>query len=216
MIAFHYASGSPYAWRVQLALEHKALAYEKKLLSFSAGDLKTPEFAALNPRRKVPVVVDGDFALYESSAILEYLDEAYPAQGARLFPGDARRRAVQRRVIAEVNSYFETAAAPLWDNAFGKQPEARDLAAVTAARETTRRELGFLAAGFAGDFFCGSEPGAADFSVYSILGFLRRAERRMPEVAFVELIGPQFESWMRRVEALSFYDECVPPTWKAG
>ena len=37
-IIFYYGSGSPYAWRVHFALEHKALPYERKVLSFSAGD----------------------------------------------------------------------------------------------------------------------------------------------------------------------------------
>ena len=37
-IMFYYGSGSPYAWKVHFALEHKALPYERKVLSFSAGD----------------------------------------------------------------------------------------------------------------------------------------------------------------------------------
>ena len=53
--SLYYGSGSPYAWRVQLALEHKALAYERKVLSFSAGDTRKPEFLALNPRHRVPI-----------------------------------------------------------------------------------------------------------------------------------------------------------------
>ena len=63
-VDFYYASGSPYAWRVWLALEHKGAAYKRTTLSFDAGDLKTPKFQALNPRRKVPVLVDDDFVLY--------------------------------------------------------------------------------------------------------------------------------------------------------
>ena len=62
-LTFYYASGSPYAWRVWLALEHKAVPYELKQLSFDAGDLKTPEFRGLNPRQKVPVIVDDGFTL---------------------------------------------------------------------------------------------------------------------------------------------------------
>ena len=42
MIKLYYGSGSPYAWRVQLALEHKALEYEREVLSFSAGDTRRP------------------------------------------------------------------------------------------------------------------------------------------------------------------------------
>ena len=125
-IVLYYGSGSPYAWRVQLALEHKALAYERKVISFSAGDTRKPEFLALNPRHRVPVLVDGDFVLYESNAIVEYLDEAYPATGAPLFPGDVRTRALVRRLIMEVDNYFDDAIDPLTTQAFGKKPEERD------------------------------------------------------------------------------------------
>ena len=83
-LILYYGSGSPFAWRAQLALEHKALEYELKILSFSAGDTRKPEFVALNPRHQVPVLVDGDFILYESNAIVEYIDEAYPGRGAPL------------------------------------------------------------------------------------------------------------------------------------
>ena len=98
-ITFYYGSGSPYAWRVHLALEHKALPYDRKILSFAAGDTRKPEFVALNPRHRVPTITDGDFTLYESNAIVEYLDEAYPGRGQPLFPGDAKSRALIRRLV---------------------------------------------------------------------------------------------------------------------
>ena len=101
MIVLYYGSGSPWAWRVQFALEHKALEYERKVLSFAAGDTRKPEFVALNPRHRVPVIVDGDFVLYESNAIVEYLDDAYAGRGQPLFPGDVRNRALVRRLVAE-------------------------------------------------------------------------------------------------------------------
>ena len=216
MLTLYYGSGSPYAWRVNLALEHKALPYERKVLSFAKGDLKQPEYLALNPRGKVPVLTDGGFVLYESSAITEYLDEAYPAQGQRLFPGDPQRRAIQRRVIVEFNDYFEKAADPLWTQAFSRKAEERDLAAVAAGRDAARAELDRIASGFAGDFFGGSGPGAADFCVYTMLGFVRRCELKVPEVAFADLLGPRYGKWMERMDALPFSEACIPPTWKAA
>jgi len=45
---------------VWFALEHKHIPYELKVLSFSAGDLKKPEYAAINPRRKMPAIVDNE------------------------------------------------------------------------------------------------------------------------------------------------------------
>jgi len=63
-LTLYYLSGSPYAWRVWLALEHKRIPYELKAMSYDAGDFKRPDFLALNPRHRVPVIVDDGFALY--------------------------------------------------------------------------------------------------------------------------------------------------------
>src|SRR5437667_10680247 len=125
-LTLYYGSGSPYAWRAQLALEHKALPYELKLLSFAAGDTRKPEFLALNPRHRVPVLVDGDFVLYEANAIVECVDEAYPGRGAPLFAGHATTRAGVRRLVFEVDHYFERAADERLDQPFFSKPDARD------------------------------------------------------------------------------------------
>src|SRR5438552_11297546 len=140
-LTLYYGSGSPFAWRVQLALEHKALPYERKVLSFAAGDTRKPEFVALNPRHRVPVIVDGDFVLYESNAIVEYLEDAYPNSGARLFPGDARTRALARRLISEVDDYFDEAIDPLTNQAFSRTPEERDLKEIAVSRVAMAREV---------------------------------------------------------------------------
>ena len=125
-ITLYYGSGSPYAWRVHLALEHKALPYDRKMLSFSAGDTRKPEFVALNPRHRVPTITDGDLTLYESNAIVEYLEEAYPGRGQPLFPGDVKNRALIRRLISEVDNYFDKATDEITTQAFSTKPEERD------------------------------------------------------------------------------------------
>jgi glutathione S-transferase len=55
-LAFYCGSGSPFAWKVWLTLEHKQVAYELKVLSFDRGDTKSPEFLAVNPRGQVPAI----------------------------------------------------------------------------------------------------------------------------------------------------------------
>src|SRR5260370_1008132 len=119
----------------------KALPYELKVLSFSAGATRKPQFVALNPRHQVPTLVDGDFVLYESNAIVEYLDEAYPGRGAPLFPGDARSRAIVRRLVLEVDNYFSKATDPLLDQAFWKKPEERDAQKIAEGRKSVVDEL---------------------------------------------------------------------------
>ena len=54
-----WGSGSQPSWRVLLALEVKGLPYKSHLISFSAGEHKTPEFLRMNPRHRVPVFIAG-------------------------------------------------------------------------------------------------------------------------------------------------------------
>ena len=107
-LTLYYASGSPYAWRVWLALEHKRIPYELRTLSFDAGDLKKPEFLAVNPRHRVPAIRDDGFALYESAAIVEYLEDTSPGE-PRLLSADVRQRALQRRLVREADQYVAAA-----------------------------------------------------------------------------------------------------------
>ena len=74
-----WISGSPYAWRVQLALEYKAVPYVSRRLDAGKQEHRTPAFLALNPRGTVPVLKTGDTVLYESVAIIAFLDRAHHA-----------------------------------------------------------------------------------------------------------------------------------------
>jgi glutathione S-transferase len=212
-ITLYYGSGSPFAWRAQLALEHKALPYELKVLSFAAGDTRKPEFLALNPRHRVPVLVDADFVLYESSAIVEYLDEAYPGRGAPLFPGDARTRAVIRRMIREVDEDFDQALDPLTTQAFSKKPEERDAKAIADARKAVVEELDLFSREMRGDYLAGPLS-AADYALYTLVAFLWRSEMKLPDLDADGMLTPKLASWKARIEALPYFDKTIPPHWR--
>ena len=107
----YWGSGSPYAWRVLLALEIKRTPYVSRLIEFSKKQHKAPEFLALNPNGLVPVIVDGGFVLWESHAILRYLNEAH---GGLLVPGDRRGRAVADQWF----TWQATELNPAWSYAF--------------------------------------------------------------------------------------------------
>src|SRR5271157_3675247 len=121
-LTFYYGSGSPYGWKVWLALEHKGIPYELRLLSFDAGDTKTPQFLALNPRGQIPTIVDDGYALWESAAIVEYLEERHPEKP--LLPGDAKMRAAARRIAGEADGYLATASGPLFELTLFRKGEA--------------------------------------------------------------------------------------------
>ena len=215
-LILYYGSGSPYAWRAQLALEHKALEYELKILSFSAGDTRKPEFIALNPRHQVPVLVDGEFILYESNAIVEYVDEAYPGRGAPLFPGDAKTRAIVRRFVLEVDNYFNKATETLLDQAFWKKPEERDVQKIAEGRKSAVDELAMFSRSMRGDYLAGPLS-AADFAFYPLVAFLYRAQKmKLPDLDADGMLTPELRRWKARIEALPFFDKTVPPHWKAA
>jgi len=213
-LTLYYGSGSPYAWRAQLSLEHKALPYELKVLSFSAGDTRKPEFVALNPRHQVPLLVDGDFVLWESNAIVEYLDEAYPGRGAPLFPGDAKTRAIVRRFIEEVDNYYGKAIDPILDQAFSVKPEERDVKKITDGRKNAVDELAMFSKVMRGDYLAGPLS-AADFTFYPLVAFLYRTQKmKLPDLDADGMLTPQLRAWKSRIEALPFFDKTIPPHWK--
>ncbi len=213
-LTLYYGSGSPYAWRAQFALEHKALPYELKVLSFSAGDTRKPEFVALNPRHQVPVLVDGDFVLWESNAIVEYVDEAYPGRGAPLFPGDTKTRAIVRRFIEEVDNYYNKAIDPILDQAFWVKPEERDAAKLADGRNKAVEELATFSKAMRGDYLAGPLS-AADFTFYPLVAFLYRAQKiKLPDLDADAMLTPELRAWKSRIEALPYFDKTIPPHWK--
>jgi glutathione S-transferase len=87
--------------KVRIALAEKGLAYERVEVGWSLERRYAPhhpDVVALNPKRQVPVLVDGDLAVYDSTVILEYLEDRYPEPP--LFPADAAGRARCRQLEA--------------------------------------------------------------------------------------------------------------------
>lgn len=212
-LTFYYGSGSPFAWRVWLALEHKQIPYELKTISFSSGELGKPEFLAINPRHKVPAIVDDGFNLYESIAILEYLEDKYRA-GPALLPSDVRDRARVRRIMQEADLYVNHALHPLTQEIFFKQKENWDLEAIDRAVKSLAEELKLWEKLDAGDFLVGGTLSAADMTLYPILALALRLERRKADLAIRYMIGPKLSAWMRHMSELPIVHKTWPPHWK--
>jgi glutathione S-transferase len=93
---------SPYAMSVFVGLEEKGIPFEVRTVDLDTGGQHAPDYAAQSLTRRVPTLVDGGFRLSESSAITEYLDEAYP--GVPLYPADPKLKARAREVQAWLRS----------------------------------------------------------------------------------------------------------------
>lgn len=93
---------SPYAMSVFVALTEKRIGFDLKTVDLDAGANHAADYAARSLTRRVPTLVDADFALSESSAITEYLEELQPAPA--LYPLARRQRARARQVQAWIRS----------------------------------------------------------------------------------------------------------------
>lgn len=211
---FYHGHGSPYSWRVWLALEFKRIAYELKVLSFQANDTTKPEFVAINPRHQVPTIVHDGFALWESTVILEYLDERFDT-GGRLYPGDAKEKALVRRLVREAEEYlYKQGVDPIVDEFFWKGDAPPDMEKVARWREKVREELQYFEKAMKGDFLMGREMTAADIVLFVNVAYCKRVTFRKPEAGLTEVIPPKVAALAARIEALPYFDKTFPPHWR--
>src|SRR3989475_12124849 len=84
----------PFCQKVRVVLAEKYLEYEKMCVYLRRQEQKMPEFLRLNPYGKVPVLVDEDEVIYDSTIINEYLEDEYPLP--HLLPEDSQGRARAR------------------------------------------------------------------------------------------------------------------------
>ena len=85
--------GTPRTLRAHWALHELGLRYTSRPILPRSGETKTPEYTALNPRQKIPLLQDGDFTIGESAAIAAYLTQKYSHRGSRLHPEEPDARA---------------------------------------------------------------------------------------------------------------------------
>ncbi|WP_404487961.1 glutathione transferase [Pseudomonas sp. HT11] len=93
---------SPYAMSVFVTLREKGLAFDMLTLDLDTAQNQTADFTQLSLTQRVPTLVEGEFALSESCAITEYLEQVYPE--TPVYPADPQPRARVRQVQAWLRS----------------------------------------------------------------------------------------------------------------
>jgi glutathione S-transferase len=210
-VTLYSMSGSPYAWRAWLALVHKGVAFTHRTMSYDAGDFKSEEFRKLTPRRRVPVLVDDEFALYESAAIVEYVEERWPQPS--LFSADLRQRAVERRLVREADSYFAEHMERLVEAVLFTPEAERDSAHIADVCSRFKSEYALWETFFTGDYLSGALS-AADYALYPLTALVARMASRNPTLIPADLAGPKVTAWMRRMQTLPIVQATWPPHWK--
>jgi glutathione S-transferase len=175
-LSLYWGSGSPFSWRVLLALEHKRLAYESHLLHFDKQEQQSPQMLKMNPRGRVPVLKDGDYVVFESVAILYYLDVKYPQPP--IFGLDPQEAGVIMRVICEFQSYAEPSLQKIVNAIFADQV-AEDIDALTDAMHVVGREARTIEGRLSKeDWIVGAHYTALDMVIFPWIQMLRRALAR--------------------------------------
>ena len=106
MLTFYEHPLSPYAQKVKIALREKGLPFEAHTPSgLGSGADYVPAFLAASPRGEVPALVDGDTRVFDSTIILEYLEDKWP--GTPLLPPEPAARARARMIEDLMDTHYE-------------------------------------------------------------------------------------------------------------
>ncbi len=146
-----YGGARSRASLVQWYLEELGVPYEFVLLDMQAGEHRQPEFLAINPMGKVPAIVDGDFQLWESGAILFYLAQKYGKMP----------QSIEEQ--AKINQWILFGNATLGPGIFVEANREREMPKLMTALNQILEKQPFL---------LGDEFSVADVAVGSILAYI--------------------------------------------
>jgi len=187
---------------------HLGLAPEITTVNVYTGEGRAPAYLAINPWGKVPTLVDGEFILWESNAILQYLAEAHG--DFRLSSRDPQRRADIARWLFWESSAWQPAFVPVLTDfvgalLVGARPPSPD--AVRWDDVRLQPLLQFVDAHLRGrEFLVGNALSIADFSVGAMLMYVRPA--RFPFDRYANLAA-----WYARLEATDAWKATAAGPW---
>ena len=185
MIKLYDHPDCPFCQKVRVVLAEKEMEFERVHVDLRVGEQRTPEFLKMNPYGKVPVLVDDDLVVYDSTIINEYLEDEYPAPS--LLPEDSAGRA-RVRMLEDYcdNSFLPVAGLVLAELA---KPEAeRDAERLQRYQAEIGRGLGRLETHFDGKDFLVGEFSLADIAF-------------VPRVLILPQMGVEIDPRLRQVAA---------------
>ena len=207
-IVVHGVPGSPFLRAVLIGLEEKGQPYRQQPLG--PGESKSEAYLKLHPFGRIPAFEHGDFVLYETQAILRYLDDVFPEPA--LETRDARAAAKMNQLIGVNDWYlfpqvnrvigFQRIVGPAL---MGLTP---DEAAIAAAVPDARRCLGVLerAVG-SGPFLSGGQLTIADLLIAPQMDFIAAT----PEGAEILAGAPNLTAWLERMRQRPSMQATLPP-----
>lgn len=200
---------SPNTWKVRAVAAHLGIKLDFELVDLTKP--RSPEYLTIHPAGRTPALVDGDFKLTESNAIMQYLASQKPNS---LWPNDVKARAlITRWQCWQLAHWSAEACQPLVFNRLVKKllnlgPP--DAAAVAKATEAFHKECKLLDAwlGKQHPYLVGDELTLADFAIAAPLFYTKQGEYPLESYGHVQ-------EWFGRVSALPAWKETAPPPMPA-
>ncbi|MGH7932190.1 MAG: glutathione S-transferase family protein [Candidatus Binataceae bacterium] len=162
----------PFGQKVRIVLAEKGLSYDLVEVDLAQGEQRKPDFLRLNPFGKVPVLVDEDTTIYDSTVILEYLEDEYPEPPVLPAVGSSALRAKARLW----EDFADTSFTPQVGQLMGEvsKPEAeRDPARLQRLQKAVERVLDYLNHELQGQDYLASQFSIADIGFAPRLLVLR-------------------------------------------
>jgi|SRR5579859_2779448 len=182
----------PFGQKIRVVLAEKGLSYELVEVDLTQGEQRRPDFLRLNPFGRVPVLVDEDTTVYDSTIIAEYLEDEYPEPPLLPVVGASALRARARLWEDFADTSFTLQVGQLMAE-ISKAEAERDPARIQRLQQSVERMLTFLNNGLQGQEFL-----AAQFSVADI-GFIPRL-LVLPELGVEPgLNRSNVDAWIKRM-----------------
>jgi glutathione S-transferase len=199
---------STYTRTVLIALREKRVEYELVHVDMIGGAHRTPEHLRRHPFGKVPAFEHNGFPLFESNAIIHYIDDAFP--GERIAPADVHRRARDQEIVDIINfyGYSRIITRLVLPYFFADKEKGPDLAAIAAAVPDVEHVLGAIHDQMTNPdpYLTGRRIGFADIHLAPIMHYLMT----LPEGGRILPKLPRLASWWLAMQQRDSVQKTVP------
>ncbi|MGZ3655090.1 MAG: glutathione S-transferase family protein [Bdellovibrionota bacterium] len=199
---------SPPCRRVLATAHQLNMPLELQTVEFQSSQMQSPEYLKMNPNGAVPLLCDGDFNLWESTAIMQYLAEK---KGSDLYPQDLKARADVNRWTSWSAYHFGPASGTIvWENLVKKMLNAGapDANALKEATEDFHKYAAVLDKQLSThNFVAGKALTLADFTIASNLMYAEAAQLPWEKYSHIK-------TWYKRIEATDGWKKSAPPATK--
>jgi glutathione S-transferase len=211
MLTLYSTALSANGRKVLAVSRHLELDIDVRVVNVYRGEGRHAGYLAINPTGKIPTLVDGDFTLFESNAILLYLSEAHG--NFRLWSRDPKLRGRMARWLFWESAHWQPALAALLSACVGHRLLPNLVAAPAAQPDwnapTLAPLLNMLEATLsASSFLVDDELSIADFAVAGMTTYFAAADFPFKKY-------PAFDAWYRRIESLDAWRATREPLWSA-